>query len=69
MNTNKTVFRFNIVFEGDRESVQQRFVVADTEEEAIEKIEKYSEDLVAKGFDRCIWLGCAPAVELEYVID
>ena len=65
----KTVFRFHVYFESDKACIQQRFVVADSEEEAIEKIEKYSDDLVAKGFDRLIWLGCAPTVELEYVID
>lgn len=64
----RSVYCFNVVFESDREFIQTRDVVANTEEEAIEKIERYSDDLVAKGFDRLIWLGY-PTVEILDVID
>lgn len=62
------VFRFTGHYESDPNFYQERFVVANTEQEALEKIERYSKIMVKRGFDKFIW-NYNPTVEIEYVID
>ena len=62
-----TIFKFNAFFEGDLEEITERYVAANTQEEAIEKFEKMSDELVANGFARLISCG-DPLVEIENVI-
>lgn len=59
-----TVFRFNIHFGND--DVQRRYVVATTEEEAVEKLESYRRDMVWEGFANFTYDG--PWVEIDNVI-
>lgn len=60
-----TVFVFNIWYI-DLDSMQHRYVVAETEEKAIEKLEKYRNDSIANGISDFIWAG--PWVNTENVI-
>ena len=64
----KTVFKVNLFWKiGNDYDMQERYVVADTEDEAREKIAKYNEHLKkigAKPFD----CDCGYWVELDEVI-
>ena len=68
-----TVFAFKIIhldFNGnimDYTEKQERYVLAETEEEAEEKIEKYRKEMVSKGFADFI-IQPNPSVEIENVI-
>lgn len=54
----KTVFRYNIWFDGcDIDDFQTRYVMADTEEEAEAKLENYRSKLVADGFASFTYAG------------
>lgn len=64
---NLTVFDFSGYFEGDMDFVQHRFVVAETEEEAVEKMEQYVEELVNSGCARFIF-DYNPTVEVDFII-
>lgn len=55
MKDNYSVYEFKGYFKSDRDSIQYRYVCANTEADAMELIQKYSDELVAKGFDRFIW--------------
>lgn len=63
----KTVFCFKGYYESDREFIQERYVAAFNEENAITKIKQYSDDMVKKGFDRFVWFD-NPTVEIQGVI-
>lgn len=60
-----TVFTFKCWYEGDDER-QERYVLAKSEEEAIKKMELYTESLFNRGFGNLIFAD--PIVELENVI-
>lgn len=62
-----TVFEFKGYFRSDRESIQYRYVCAETEADAIKKIEKYVKDLMKMGFDEFVWFD-NPIVHIEGVI-
>ena len=68
-----TVFTFKINhldFNGniiDHYEKQERFVLAETEEEAIEKMEKYRNDMINKGYANFTYQ-FSPTVEIENVI-
>ena len=62
-----TVFSFTIIFPGDVDDIQTRFVGANTENEAWEKLEKHFEELAKQGFEKPIYTA-NPYVELENVI-
>lgn len=47
--------------------IQERFVLAETEEEAEKKLDKHRKEMVVNGFADFVVLGC-PTVELENVI-
>ncbi len=66
-NMNKTVFEIKAHWEGDLDDIQYRYVVAETEAEAIEKFEAYNAQQVEKGFCRLIMIDY-PIVEIDYVI-
>lgn len=68
MKRDLTVYCFKGYYESDRDFIQTRFVIADTEAEATKKIERYSKEKVKQGFDRFIWFD-NPTVEIEYVIN
>lgn len=55
MKDNYTVFEFKGYFESDRNSIQYRYVCAETETDAMVLMQKYSDELVRKGFDRFVW--------------
>lgn len=64
------VFDFKIAFEGDFENgfePQHRYVVASTEEEAVEKLEKHNTAMQKLGYAPFEIVGY-PTVELDYVI-
>ena len=67
INSNATVFRFNVWFEGDIGTIQERFVVADNEEEAVQKLEKYIKGLKKQGYAQMLYNSEA-IVELDYCI-
>ena len=60
-----TVFKYNIWFDGD-EDKQERYVVAETEEEAERKLLAYRDQLIKDGFDSFTYAGAW--VELSNVI-
>lgn len=49
MKDNYSVYEFKGYFKSDRDSIQYRYVCANTEADAMELIQKYSDELVAKG--------------------
>ena len=63
-----TVYKFKMFFGEEFEDVQERYVVAKTEDEAIAKFQSYIAWLVAEGFQapRSYW--DYPQVEIDYVI-
>lgn len=62
-----TVFKFNIWYIGDKyEDMQVRYVIAETEDEAIKKLEDYREKTINDGFADFTWAG--GTVEIENVI-
>ena len=61
------VFKYKIWFEGDDfDQYQFRFVSANTEEEAEEKLNKYRKELIKNGFADFKY--CDPVVEIEGLI-
>ena len=62
-----TIFKFKAFFNNYPDEIVERCVAANTQEEAIEKFEKMSDELVANGFVRLISCG-DPTVEIENVI-
>jgi hypothetical protein len=67
-----TVFKFRIFHLekgciADINEKQLRYVLADTEEEAVKKLDKYRKEMISKGFADFILFGC-PTVETENVI-
>ena len=63
-----TIFEFTVWFEGNEDDKhQRRYVAAETEGEAIEKIEAYSKSLKEQGFAKLLFSSC-PLVEIEGVI-
>ena len=68
-----TVFTFKINhIDADRKIIdidekQERYVLAETEEEAVEKIEKYRKEMISKGLADFI-IQPNPIVEIENVI-
>lgn len=65
-----TVFKFTMFFDGDfrPEDRQERYVVAKTEDEAIEKFRKYLQHQAANGFAKPTAYSYHPTVEIDYVI-
>ena len=63
----KSVFKFNVFYPDNIEEYQVRFVVAESSEEAIKKLEAHFDILSKEGFKRPCY--CTdPVVEIEYVI-
>ena len=62
-----TVFTFKIFYEIDDDFAQERFVVAESAEEAIEKINAHFEKLHSEGFMKPVFVS-DPFVELYNVI-
>ena len=68
-----TVFTFKIYhLDGNGQpitnfDIQERYVLAKTEEEAEKKLDEYRKEMVSNGFADFVLLGC-PTVELENVI-
>lgn len=62
-----TVFEFKVFFDVTDDKAQRRYVVAETEEAAWEKINAHFEKMANDGFMKpcCI---CDPTVEVDYVI-
>ena len=67
MKDNYSVFEYHGYFKSSPNDIQYRYVCAESEEEADKLIEKYSDDLVSRGFDRFVSLG-NPTVHIEGVI-
>ena len=67
MKDNYYLFDYTGHFESDPEFIQHRYVCAPNEAEAEKLIEKYSKDLVRRGFDRFIHHG-NPIVDTQSVI-
>ena len=67
MKDNMTVYEFKGYFKSSPNDIQYRYVCANTEEEAYEKIEKYARKLVRNGFDRFVWQ-YNPIVDISSVI-
>ena len=62
------VYCFKVRFKGDDlQEVQNRYVLAENEEKAIEKMERYAQKLEEKGFAK-VYFSVTPTVELENVI-
>lgn len=62
---NQTVFKFKVFFGDD---AQERYVVAKTEDEALEKLEAYFADLAASGFATPTCIADYPTVDNYCVI-
>jgi len=64
------VYKFTMFFDGDfrPQDRQERFVVAETETEAIQKFNKYLEQQAAAGFAKPTAYSYLPTVEIDYVI-
>lgn len=63
-----TIFTFKIHYSDSIfDDVQERYVLAETEEEAQEKLDEYRKRMIADGFADFVVLGY-PTVELENVI-
>lgn len=62
-----TVFTFNIFYENDFDSIQKRYVLANTEEEAEQKLEAYYDELSKEGFLKPTVIA-GGTVELDNVI-
>lgn len=60
-----SVFRYNIFFEGDTDK-QERYVVAETEQEAEQKMEAYRQQMIKDGFSDFTY--CGGWVEIYGVI-
>lgn len=67
MSDNMTVFCFAGYFDSDPTSVQYRYVLAASEDEATQKLQEYADNLEAMGFDRFV-SPTYPIVEIEGVI-
>ena len=67
---NHTVFKFTMFFDGDfrPEDRQERYVVAKTEAEAIDKFNKYLQHQADAGFAKPAAYSYYPTVEIDYVI-
>lgn len=65
---NHTVFKFAMFFDEDFSYKQERYVVAETEEEAIEKFHNYLNYMAANGFQAPRSYSAYPVVEIDYVI-
>lgn len=64
-----TIFEFTVWFEGyEDDKSQRRYVAAETEEEAIEKMEAYSKSLKEQGFAKMLFDSTSILVEIEGVI-
>lgn len=63
-----TVYKFKMFFGDSFEDMQERYVVAKTEDEAIAKFHKYLEELVADGFQAPSSYWDCPTVEIDYCI-
>ncbi len=70
MITNATVFTFVVHFDADCDPQfrQERYVVAHTEDEAIEKFNAYLEMQAENGFQKPYCYSFYPTVELQNVI-
>lgn len=62
-----TIFKFKVFYEVTDEEAQERFVVADSEESAWEKINAHFEKLHSEGFMKPVCIA-DPTVEIDYVI-
>lgn len=60
-----TVYNFKMIFGDD---VQERYVVAKTEDEALSKFESYLMSLATNGFAIPDGYSLCPTVEIDYVI-
>ena len=66
----KTVYKFAICYEGDWEagfSPQHRYVVAGTEEDATEKLERYNTEMQKLGYAPFEIIGY-PVVDADWVL-
>ncbi len=65
-----TVFKFVMFFDSEcrPEDRQERYVVAKTEDEAIQKFNKYLKHQAEAGFAKPTSYSYYPTVEIEYVI-
>ena len=63
-----TVYKFKMFFGNDIDDAQERYVVAESEEAAIAKLEAYIEALGQNGFMKPTSWWSYPTVEIDYVI-
>lgn len=69
LKTDTMVFKVKCWFENDT-SIQYRYVVADTENEANEKMKKYQKKLLKDGYAKIEWIDCSGfEVAIDYAID
>lgn len=62
------VYCFKVRFKGDDlQEVQNRYVLAENEDQAIDKMESYAKKLEEDGFAK-VYFSVTPTVELENVI-
>lgn len=61
-----TVYRFTVWYDGDAYDTQYRYVLADSEAEAVAKLEEYNDYMDRNGFEPFIYSD--PVVELWNVI-
>lgn len=64
-----TVFAVRVWFDDDTENMQVRYVAARNDEEVDQKMEKYRDDLLARGFAELHWVSWGGyVVEIDEVI-
>ena len=62
-----TIFKFTICYDNDFENLQFRYVCAESEAEAIEKLCKHNDNMVKNGYMKFTF-DDSPIVEIENII-
>lgn len=70
VNANATLFKFVMQFDSDcnPEYRQERYVAATSEEEAIDKFNRYLTQQARAGFQKPYSYSFYPTVEIDYII-